>query len=387
MRRSMTLKTTAVILAVGLAAVLPPVSGTLAQRDSWEVQPGQSIQAAIDAASPGTTIEVAPGTFQENLLIAKDGITLRGAGPGRTVLVPPAEPAPVCLLLFFPPADLENNGVNGICIAHVDQQGNILSTVHDVRVTGFTVQGFPGVGIVFAGTSGIRADHNVAANNQSYGITAFASTHGRFEDNTVFGTSDAGLYMGNSPDADFTIKDNTAYADLWGILVRDSSTGRVTGNTLHDSCSGLVFLNTGTGTGVKDWVATDNSATHNNNFCPAGATGLPFTLTGLGVLIAGGKHIVLRDNTVRANQPSGPPTTLNGVALSGGIVVVSTANVSVFPGFQGSDAVGNTIMDNTVKGNQPFDLVYDRLSKGNRFLHNECSTSNPPGLCHSDTGD
>jgi Right handed beta helix region len=116
------------------------------------------------------------------------------------------EPAPVCLLLFFPPADLENNGVNGICIANVDQQGNILSTVHDVRVTGFTVRGFPGVGIVFAGTSGIRADHNVAANNQSYGITAFASAHGRFEDNTVFGTSDAGLYMGTSPDADFTIK-------------------------------------------------------------------------------------------------------------------------------------------------------------------------------------
>ena len=297
----------------------PTARGTCgrANETAGRCSPDNPFRAAIDAASPGTTIEVAPATYQENLLIAKDGITLRGAGPGRTVLVPPAEPAPVCLLLFFPPADLENNGVNGICIANVDQHGNILSTVHDVRVTGFTVQGFPGV----------------------------------------------------------------------GILVQDSSTGRVTGNTLRDSCSGLVFLNTGTGTGVKDWVATDNSVTHNNNFCPAGATGLPFTLTGLGVLIAGGKHIVLRDNTVRANQLSGPPITLNGVALSGGIVVVSTANVSVFPGFQGSDAAGNTTMDNTVTGNQPFDLVYDRLSKGNRFLHNECSTSNPPGLCHSDTGD
>ena len=99
------------------------------------------------------------------------------------------------------------------------------------------------------------------------------------------------------------------------------------------------------------------------------------------MLIAGGKHIVLRDNTVRANQPSGPPTTLNGVALAGGIVVVSTANVSVFPGFQGSDAVRNTIMDNTVNGNQPFDLVHDRLSKGNRFVDNACATSIPSGLC------
>jgi len=149
-----------------------------------------------------------------------------------------------------------------------------------------------------------------------------------------------------------------------------------------------VFLNTGTGAGVHDWVASDNRATHNNNFCPGSETGLPFTLTGLGILIAGGQHIVLRDNTVRANQPSGPTTTLNGVALAGGIVVVSTANISVFSdGFMGSDAARNTIVDNTVKDNHPFDLVYDKLGTGNRFRHNECNTSNPPGLCPGDSGD
>lgn len=74
------------------------------------------------------------------------------------------EPAPpVCLLLFFPPADLENNGVNGICIANVDQQGNILSTVHDVRVTGFTVQGFPGASPAAGGSAGaaVAARSNV----------------------------------------------------------------------------------------------------------------------------------------------------------------------------------------------------------------------------------
>jgi hypothetical protein len=40
MRRSMSLKATTVVLAMGLAAVLLPVSGTLAQRDRREVQPG-----------------------------------------------------------------------------------------------------------------------------------------------------------------------------------------------------------------------------------------------------------------------------------------------------------------------------------------------------------
>jgi hypothetical protein len=124
MIRSKTLKTTAVIFATALAAVLPPASGTLAQRDRREVREGQSIQAAIDAAPPGATIEVGPGTYRENVLIAKDGITLAGAGSGRTLLEPPAQRTSVCPL-SFPPADVLEAGLNGICVANVDQHGNV----------------------------------------------------------------------------------------------------------------------------------------------------------------------------------------------------------------------------------------------------------------------
>ena len=79
--------------------------------------------------------------------------------------------------------------------------------------------------------------------------------------------------MGNSPDADFKVRYNTAFADLWGILVRDASTGSVTDNLLHDSCSGLVFLNTGTTTGVHNWRVSNNIVTHNDKFCSAEADG------------------------------------------------------------------------------------------------------------------
>jgi parallel beta-helix repeat protein len=345
-----------------------------------EVQPGQSIQAAIDAAQPGDTIEVAAGTYQENLVISKNDIHLHGAGPGRTVLVKPAKPTSVCLKLFFPPVDEENTGVNGICVANVDNRGHKISTVHGVSVTGFTVQGFPGVGIVFAYVSDVIAEHNVAANNGGYGITGFVSKHALFAYNTVYGSGDAGLYLGDSPGAEATIIDNTAHNDRWGILARDSTVGRIVGNTLHDNCSGLVFLNTGTSTGVQNWVATDNTATHNDKSCP-GDSDVPFSLSGVGILIAGGQHIMLQGNTVRDNQPSGSPTTLNGVSV-GGIVVASTAHVSVFgKPYYGSDAAHNTVADNMVMGNQPSDLVYDRLGTSNRFDHNTCATSNPSGMC------
>jgi parallel beta-helix repeat protein len=345
-----------------------------------QVLAGQSIQAAIDGAPPRAVVCVGPGTYHENLLIAKDAITLQGAGPGKTVLEPPAQPVNVCLQFFFPPVDLEQTGLNGICVANVDSQGNRVATVSDVRVTGFTVRDFPGVGIVFAYTDRPRADHNAAANNGGYGITAFASTHGRFEDNTSDGSGDAGIYLGDSPHADFTIKDNTVTAALFGILVRDSSKARVTGNTLHDNCAGLVFLNTGTLSGVGHVVATGNTAIHNDNLCPGDE--LPFTLTGLGILIAGGDHIVLQGNTVRANQPGGAPSIVDGVALAGGIVVVSTQNVSVFgPPYFGSAATHNTIVQNTALDNQPFDLADDGLGTGNHFPSNTCGTSMPPGLC------
>jgi len=55
------------------------------------VRPGHSIQAAINAARPGTTIVVKPGTYAENLTITTDGITLLGHG---ATLVPPATSQP-----------------------------------------------------------------------------------------------------------------------------------------------------------------------------------------------------------------------------------------------------------------------------------------------------
>lgn len=362
-----------IVTGTGLAAPSPTCT--------VQVAAGHSIQAAIDGAATGATICVGPGTYRENLLIAKDGITLMGAGPGLTVLEPPDEPLQACLELFFPPVDYENNGLNGICVANVDSEGNLLGVVNDVRVTGFTVHGFPGVGIVFAGTNRPRADHNVAANNSGYGITAFHSTNGLFEYNVSYGSHDAGFYVGDSPEADFTVQNNTAFADLWGVLIRDSISGHVHDNLLYGNCAGLVFLNTGTIEGVRNWRASHNIASGNDNYCAATDTGLPFTLTGTGILIAGGDHIVLRENRVRANQPGGDPSIIHGVPLAGGIVVVSTADISVFPGFFGSVAAHNTISHNLVLDNQPYDLVNDGLGSGNRFVSNTCESSSPGRLC------
>jgi len=78
--------TAAGLLVLGLVAFCTVGPG-LAQDCTVTVHSGESIQEAIDSASAGCVICLAEGTWEEDLTITIEGLTLRGQGPLQSIVV------------------------------------------------------------------------------------------------------------------------------------------------------------------------------------------------------------------------------------------------------------------------------------------------------------
>src|SRR5215218_8139472 len=295
------------IVAASLAGAVAPA----AARGVTVVGPGESIQAAVDAASPGATIVVKPGSYAEQVTITTDGITLRGHG---ATLVPPATPAAdECSAAF---------GQNGICaLGDLDTSDPeappvVNDPISDVTVSGFTVKGFEASGILFLGAEDPVAIRNDAVDNGEYGIARFFSSGGRVVGNTATGSEEAGIYVGDSPDADALLVANETYDnELFGFFLRDAANGRVIANSSHGNCIGAIVLNTGANIAAS-WRFFGNRIEHNDNFCPGDEEEGTPPLSGVGVLIANASDTTVAGNIIRDNTPSGASE------VSGGVVVL-----------------------------------------------------------------
>jgi nitrous oxidase accessory protein NosD len=349
----MRVKLTIIALVLGALAMALPVA---AGARTIKVSEGDSIQAAIDAADPGDTIKIKPGTYAENVWVNKDDITIRGTGADRTELVPPSTPNPVC--------GAESGSVNGICAADVDAEFNVISPVENLKVKDLSVHGFSGAGVFLFGNDGAVIVGVRAEDNEEYGIAAFSSTNGVYSWNLTARNGEAGVYVGDSPEANAEIEHNVSFENRgFGIFMRDASNGEAEHNDVWGNCMGILVLNTGAN--PHSWEIKDNRVNENNLACPPGDEGDP--ISGIGIGISSATDIDIEDNVVLGNKPGGPTD------FSGGILLVS----------ESTPLADIKVAHNVAFHNDPFDILWDESGTDVRFFGNRCETSSPDGLCEA----
>ena len=298
-----------------------------------------------------------PGDYAGGILISKDNITVRGAGRS-TVLRDTGSNN--CLAVAGP---------TGICVTN--PAGAI---VRGVTIKDLKVRNFGAFGVFGFGTDRLTVTGVAAIKNGEYGITEFASTKGVFTHNFVADTvGDAGLYVGDVANAHGTIvADNVAVGNALGVLVRHAHNVNVTGNKLIHNCVGVALVDDGQAGGQGNTRVVGNVINANNKTCPGDEADMIPPLGGSGVIILGGQHNTIRDNTIIGNQ--GDPATS---PFAGGVVLAPAAPPAATP------AEHNIVMFNVIKRSSPFDVIDDSGSTKNVIKHNTCGTSQPDGLCQN----
>jgi parallel beta-helix repeat protein len=365
-------RTLAAVAAAGLVAACgrdlppePPAGGATTAASPQRatiVEPGGSIQAAIDAASPGAVILLRPGLYAQAVHIATPGLTLMGmAGPDGDAVV------------------LQNPGgaAHGV---HVASGGD------GVEIANLTVRGYDRNGIFIRDVNGFSVRNVTALDNGAYGIYPVLSSNGVIRHSHASGHADAGLYIGQS--SDVRMEHNTATANVIGLEVSNSVRVVARHNTAYDNSIGILaillppapfrqFLE-------ASHLVVEHNRVHDNNhpnFAPPGS--LPsFVPRGSGILMVGFDDSLVEHNTVTGNDWVG--IAVGSTATFGQLAGIPIVGIEPDP-----DRV--VVRHNLVLGNgnappvPPFplpgvDLLWDLTGSGNCWAQNAHATAFPSSL-------
>ena len=235
-------------------------------------------------AKPGDVIEVPPGkhSFDRSLSLRVDGVTIRGAGPDKSVLSFKGQKAGAEGLL------VNANGFTLENIAIEDSKGDGLKvneaenvTIRNVRVEW---TGGPNTG------------------NGAYGLYPVKTRNVLIEDAVAIGASDAGIYVGQSRDV--VVRNSRAEFNVAGIEIENTINADVYGNTATHNTGGILVFNMPALSQQGGAVRMFRNKVVDNNTENFGAKGTPVSSVpaGSGVVVNSNDDVEIFDNDIAGNK-------------------------------------------------------------------------------------
>ncbi len=225
MRRKIFVTSMLVIAFSFLVFITASTSGKLVIRVPTDFS---TIQAAIDAASPGDAIEVAPGIYHEHLIVDRE-LSLEGENKSITII--------------------DGNDVGNV----------IYIAANNVTVSGFTVQRSGrsfNSGIFLQSSVNSVINGNIITNNE-WGIWLENTTHNIVTGNTVTNSDYSGIYLGDSNGN--VIVGNTMVSNRYGVwLERSSKANVIDRNVLTNNTRGIYVVAPSTNNTVSGNTLTSN---------------------------------------------------------------------------------------------------------------------------------
>jgi len=214
------------IIAIGLAWTLAMMPAPSSAATLYIPGNYPTIQEAIDAASDGDTVQVAPGIYNQSIEM-KSGVSLQGAGADKTTIAATLNFAIFC-------------------------------GVGDCKIDGFTIKGGQ-YGIWNLGSSP-TITNNIITGNTSSGIYNKDYSLPTITNNIITGNP-IGIWNSKcspTPETNLTITNNTITGNTSSGIYNSVSSPTITNNVISDN-----------GEGIQNWSAspqiTNNTITGNND--------------------------------------------------------------------------------------------------------------------------
>ncbi len=302
-----------------------------------------TIQAAVDAVAPNGTVEVAAGTYQEQIKISQP-MTLTGAGQGNTFIDLPVAPATTASVRTKSPLvyGIDVNGTTGVTISNVTLDGQSATNGVDGCGDGFA-------GVTFQDASGTVQDTTLtgwtpesgAGCGSGKGIQVETDSAGtaavNVENSTVTGYGKAGIYAAGQGAALTATGDTvtgapTSQVAANGIEVVYGAAGTLSGNTVTgnqytgtvsatdpqaDYAAGVLLYDAGGAPSVSGNTLTDDQVGIETVATSATLNGNTISQTGAGIANGIGIYSVPCDEYCGAGTPSADEVTIQQNQLSG----------------------------------------------------------------------